>query len=220
LAAFVAESRALSAVLGSLGGPEFGRATNCPPWNLAELVVHIGMSVGIDDAELPPTPGGAPRAAADYYRRPERDTARYRQGNVDRTQEVAAAVLRTTAPAQWFDQACAAAVSTLGERELDQVVDVARVGPMTLADWVTTRVMSLAAHGIDVAITLQRPPWTTLAALTDVRPVLVDLLGAVPPAELGWDDQTLLAVGTGRRPLTDDERAVLGPAQDRFPLLS
>jgi hypothetical protein len=41
-----------------------------------------------------------------------------------------------------------------------------------------------------------------------------------PPAELGWDDLALLAVGTGRRPLTEDERSILGPAQHRFPLLS
>jgi hypothetical protein len=91
---------------------------------------------------------------------------------------------------------------------------------MTLADWVSNRVMSLAAHGLDVAITLDRPPWTTRSALTETGPVLVSLLGMPPLAELGWDDQALLAAGTGRRPLPEDERRILGPAQLRFPLLS
>jgi len=50
--------------------------------------------------------------------------------------------------------------------------------------------------------------------------VLISLLGAEPPARLGWDDRTLLAAGTGRRALTHHERAVLGSLQNRFPLLS
>ena len=220
LTALVEESRALSAVLRQLGAQEFGRATNCPPWDLAELVVHIAMSIGVEDGPPAAAPGGAVSTAADYYRRPERDTSQYRRGNVDRTREVAAAVAKTTSAAQWFDDACAATISTLSRRDLDQIIPISGVGSMTLTDWVRTRVMSLAAHGLDVAITLDRPPWTTRSALTQTGPVLVCLLGMPPPAELGWDDQALLAAGTGRRPLTEDERRILGPAQLRFPLLS
>jgi hypothetical protein len=91
---------------------------------------------------------------------------------------------------------------------------------MKLADWVVTRVMSVPAHGLDVALTLGSEPWTTRPALDVTRPVLISLLGAQPPAQLGWDDRTVLAAGTGRRALTSRERAVLGALQDRFPLLS
>jgi len=91
---------------------------------------------------------------------------------------------------------------------------------MKLADWVVTRVVSVAAHGLDVALTVDLRPWTRRSALDVMRPVLVSLLGAEPPAQLGWDAQTLLEVGTGRRELTSDERAILGIAQARFPLLS
>lgn len=220
MTALVAESGALSTVLEQLGAEEFGRATNCPPWDLAELVVHVAMSVRVGDEPPIAAPGGALSTAADYYRRPERNTSPYRQGNVDRTQQVAAAVLATTPAAQWFSQTCATAISVLRRRDLGQIVPIGGVGAMTLADWVTTRVMSLAAHGLDVAITLGRPPWTTRSALIEIAPVLTDLLGMPPPAELGWDDLALLAVGTGRRPLTEDERSILGPAQHRFPLLS
>jgi hypothetical protein len=115
--------------------------------------------------------------AADYYRRPERDTGQYRQGNVDRTQQVAAEVVTTTSAGQWFQDACATTISTLSRRDLGQIVPIDGVGPMTLADWVGTRVMSLAAHGLDVAITLDRPPWTTRAALNETGPMLTSLLG-------------------------------------------
>jgi hypothetical protein len=37
---------------------------------------------------------------------------------------------------------------------------------------------------------------------------------------LDWNDQTLLATGTGRRALTHHDRTMLGPLQDRFHLLS
>jgi len=218
--ALEAESEALSEVLHGLGGSDFERATNCPPWDLAELVVHIAMSIQVDGPPPPATAGGTLVPAAGYYRRPERDTRQYRQGNVDRTQEVAAAVLPTTSPAHWFDQARAGTVTTLSRCDPGQVVDISGVGPMTLTDWVITRVMSLAAHGLDVAITLDRPPWTTRAALAATTPVLVALLGMPPPPELGWDDRALLAAGTGRRPLTENERRTLGPTHLRFPLLS
>lgn len=37
---------------------------------------------------------------------------------------------------------------------------------------------------------------------------------------LAWDDQLLLEAATGRRALTDQDRMILGPLQERFPLLS
>ena len=75
----------------------------------------------------------------------------------------------------------------------------------------------MAAHGLDVALTLGIEPWTCRPALNVTRPVLVSLLGAEPPARLAWDDRTLPAAGTGRWPLTHHERTVLGSLQHRFP---
>lgn len=170
---------------------------------------------------LPVTlPAAIPAVPPVRDRRPERDTASYRHGNVEATRRVAATVLATVPAARWFDQTRASTLSTLSGRDPAQLVPLPGVGVMTLADWLTTRVMSVAAHGLDVAISLDRPPWTTPAALTELTPVLLDLLGGPAPARLGWQSQTLLAVGTGRRQLTATERAALGPSQHRFPLLS
>jgi hypothetical protein len=186
----------------------------------AELAVHIAMSIEVGSGLPPAGPGGPLSTAADYYRRPERGTVPYRQGNVERTQRVAATVGPAVSPARWFDQTYTATVDSLGRLDPGQILDIAGVGPMTLADWVTTRVMSVAAHGLDVAITLDRPPWTTRLTLSQTTPVLLSLLSLPLPAQPRWDDQTLLAAGTGRRALTEDERGILGPAQHRFPLLS
>ncbi len=215
------ESLALSAVLREVDPGDFARATNCPPWSLDELVVHIAMSIHLDDelatAAVSPT---AMVTAADYYRRPERDTPQYRQSNVDRTVEVAREVLAGTSSAQWFHQVSRDSVARLSRLDPGRPVQIQGRRPMTLAGWVTTRVMSVAAHGLDVALTLGLPPWTTRSALDITRPVLISLLGTEMPAELAWDDQTLLAIGTGRRALTPAERSSLGARQTRFPLLS
>lgn len=216
LAALDTECRALSAVLLDLAPDDFDRPTNCPPWNLKELVVHIAMSIKAS-GDLPGATDGA-ITAADYYRRPERDQPQYRQANVERTRDVAATVLADGMAAVVFDIVFREALTALRNQEPGRVVMIGGRGPMVLADWVATRVMSVAAHGLDVAISLGREPWTTGPALAVARPVLVDLLGAPVPA--GWDDQTLLAAGTGRRALTPADRTLLGPAADRFPLLS
>jgi len=216
------ESRALSAVLWQVDPEDFGRPTNCPPWNLNELVVHIAMSIHLgDDDDLPAAaPLSEVMTAADYYRRPERDTSAYRQSNVERTRKAAGDVLARMTAARWFDEVSRDTVLRLSRLDLGRLVQIPSCRPMKLADWVSTRVMSVAAHGLDVALTLGLQPWTTRSALDVTSPVLIALLGTKPPAQLSWDDRTLLAAGTGRRALRTPERAVLGPLQDRFPLLS
>lgn len=214
------ESRALSAVLRQVDPADFGRPTNCPPWNLDELVVHIATSIHLSDDELPAaTPLSGGMTAADYYRRPERDTSAYRQSTVDRTTAAAGDVLARTSAARWFDEVSRDTVLRLSRLDLGRSVHIPSCGPMKLADWVSTRVMSVAAHGLDVALTLGLQPWTTRPALDVTCPVLISLLGTEPAARSGWDDRTLLAAGTGRRALTLHDRAVLGPLQTRFPLL-
>jgi hypothetical protein len=73
---------------------------------------------------------------------------------------------------------------------------------MRLGDWTATRVISVAAHGVDIALTLRRVPWTTRSALTVMGGVFVSLLGVELPQRLAWDDQLLLEAATGRRALT------------------
>jgi uncharacterized protein (TIGR03083 family) len=220
LGALRGECGALVRVLGGLEGGAFLLPTNCPPWDLGELVVHVADSVSLR-RKLPD--GGVDEAlfsAADYYRRAERGTAEYRQRNVERAVRLAGSVPPGVSVVEWFERVAGETVALLEGDDLGRVVSIPGRGPMRLGDWVATRVVAVAAHGLDVAITLGRESWTTREALDLVRPVFVDLLGGEPAEELGWDDAAFLAVGTGRRALTDEERVVLGERAGRFPLLS
>lgn len=215
--AFDAECAALLGVMETLTPDDFELATNCPPWTLHELLVHISFSLRLPDPAVPVAVATlVPGTAADYYRRPERATVEYRSGNVQQARQSAASVqpegvitLFTDAWKQ-TSRICAAHHPT---RRLE-----AGGRALTVDAYLLTRLMSVAAHGLDVAITLSQPPWTTPHALRELCPVLTDLLGQAAPST--WTDQDLLEIGAGRRPPTEADRAQLGPIAARFPLLS
>ncbi|HEX4216554.1 MAG TPA: maleylpyruvate isomerase family mycothiol-dependent enzyme [Candidatus Dormibacteraeota bacterium] len=220
LAALGEELERLQPVLLGLQEDDLRRTTNCPPWSIQELVVHIADSIRLVGPLAPGDAGAALHSAADYYRRPERGTAAYRQSNVHRMRLLASEVLMTTSSTAWLDTVAASTLATLGAQDPESIVLVPRIGSMRLDDWIATRVISVAIHGIDVAITLGLESWTSASARRVTHDVLVDLLGEDPPPPLGWGLDDLLLAGTGRRTLTDTEREVLGAAASRFPLLS
>jgi len=216
LEAFDAECAAFAERVSSVAVPDLDRITNCPPWTLHELVVHVTFSITLPERLRPAPDGFEPRNAADYYRRPERDTDTYRTENVDRMQSIAATVARDDAASRFLD-AWKRAHATFLAHEQDERIAAGGMA-LTVDSFLVTRLMSVAAHGVDVVITLDEPAWTTASALACLRPLLVDLLGAEPPAS--WTDQDLLELGTGRRPLETADVEALGEHAARFPLLS
>lgn len=220
LVAFEDEARTLDTVLDGLSEDDFARATNCPPWNVKELVVHVGVVLPAPGA-LGDAPPGNPdlREPADYYRRLERRTAGYREDVVKKTQDFAVGLADGAAAAAFLAQRWRTALVEWTGRDLDRLV-TSRGGVTRLGDYVVTRVISHAAHGLDLALSLGRAPWTTATALALMRPVFVSLLGGEPPASLGWTDADLFARATGRRALDLADRELLGSRADRFPLLS
>lgn len=215
LDSFDAECEALSQVLDKVKLEDWKLPTNCPPWNLHELVVHIMFSIGVSRLEVT-EPEGPTSSAADYFRRPERDTSEYKGENVDRTQSVAAGVELGTA-ARGFKHAWKTASNTFSAHDPEQ-----RIGlfgrQYTLDSFLLTRLMAVATHGVDVALSLSLPAWTTPIALRALRPVLVDLLTSEPPSI--WSEQDFLEFGSGRRSLRYVDRGALGDLAERFPLLS
>lgn len=219
--ALAAECRELSAVLLSLNESEYERPTNCPPWNLKELATHALGSTCFEVAKLRVAARDAPIVeAADYYRRAERDEPSYRDGNVERWRAVAKRFSNGRDVAETFADAWPRTVADARSEDPSRLVGLDWGAAMRLADYAVTRVIGVAAHGVDVAITLGRERWTTDEALKTIRPALVSLLGREPPASLGWTDQDLLEAGTGRRALSATETDTLGPLVERFPLLS
>ncbi len=231
-AAFDRECNALLDVLRAIDDSDFGRVTNCPPWTLRELVVHIAYSACATPARLPPPADSAARVtAADYYRRAERATEGYRTGNVERTQQVARrypsghdatdAISAAWAQTRLRLEALDPATTMAGRANVIRGDTVLAQTEMLVTDFFITRVIALAAHAADVAITLEREPWTTEEALIVVTPTLAELFGEPDPRTvLGCGRLSFLLVATGRRPLTANERDRLGERSKQFPLLA
>ena len=209
---------AVLSVLDSCDTTDFDRATNCPPWTLKDLVVHLAGTTRLP-ADLRAGSGEVHRAA-DYYRRPERATQQYRQSNVDQVQRASSRYASGQDAVDALRRSRADVMTQLETEDLSRVVDVRNVGAMTLVGLLSTRVVAVAAHALDVSITLGRAATTSDGALSVCVPILVDLLGEEPSSALGWTDQAFFERGTGRTPLGDDEARTLGTAAPRFPLIS
>lgn len=213
LEAFRAEAEALDDALAQVTIEDLARPTNCPPWNVKELLVHIGG--GLPPAGVLRSTTQRPLLdAVTNYQRPERATTAYHEDNVRRTQAKAATIddgdVRQVLTRRWQDSLAD------WEGRPDGPVE-GHMGVILLSDFVLTRVIAHAAHGLDVAISLGLRPWTTREAFDVMRPVWLALLGA----EVDWDDDArLFACATGRSDLTGAERRLVGELASRFPLLS
>src|SRR5690349_5244375 len=152
LAAFVAEAESLSAVLAALAEAEFDRPTRCVPWTAGALLAHMGM--GVDQVALmlaDPAPARTDTDAVGYYRRDKRFSATTNRERVDgataaavRMGSGAALVARFTRT--WREVAAAVAAQPVG-----RVVRTRHGDAMLLTDFMVTRVVELAVHGLDLA---------------------------------------------------------------------
>jgi hypothetical protein len=114
---------------------------------------------------------------------------------------------------QWSETAAAAGRAAL----LAPLDVVATQGHrLALPDFLSTLVVEATVHHLDLTGHVPGPP-VTPAALAEVRRVLDGLLRGRAPS--GWSDRDYALKGTGRLPLTDDDRAALGALAERLPLL-
>ena len=86
------------------------------------------------------------------------------------------------------------------------------------ADFTATLAVETAVHYLDLTVSLPSAAPPDPAPLALVRRVLEGLLGTPLPAS--WDDASAAVKGTGRVPLTDEDRALLGPLAGRVPLFT
>ncbi|MGI5152361.1 maleylpyruvate isomerase N-terminal domain-containing protein [Plantactinospora sp. CA-294935] len=209
---FRVEALRLAEVLAGLTEPEFARPTLCPPWNVRELAAHVSTGAGrVVGMLAEPAPPRAEVDAAAYFGpakfTPETDTARIdtarREGaGFGSGHELAEEFART-----WRGTYAASLAAPPG-----RLVRTRHGDPMTLDEFLVTRVVELGLHGLDLAAALDREPWLTEPAGEMIAGLLTRAAGpgAVGLAEeLRWDRLTLVAKATGRRPLTGPERAEL-----------
>lgn len=208
LAAFDAESRRLAEVVDGLDDASFARASPCVPWTAGELLCHVQMTMErLGGMLAEPEPAGSGLVTArGYYRADERFSAAVNDERIASAQRGAAGVAGARELARGFRGARDRAWALISAAAPERVVRTRHRDRMLLAEFLRTRVLELAVHGLDLAIAVDREPWLTEPAALVTAELLLD-----PPAAArlrsaaGWDQVTLIAKLTGRDPLTADE---------------
>jgi uncharacterized protein (TIGR03083 family) len=136
----------------------------------------------------------------------------------DRAKEISDAYASGAELARAFDAMWPARVSAAAEADPSRSVQT--FGPvLRLDEFLRTRILELSVHRLDLLEALGRDRDVNAPAAPVVVGVLDGLLGQERPADLGWTDVEYIESGTGRRPISAEERATLGELAERFPLL-
>ncbi|HEY0636400.1 MAG TPA: maleylpyruvate isomerase N-terminal domain-containing protein [Pseudonocardiaceae bacterium] len=212
--AFVQEYELLGDLLAGLTDEQLLLPSRCHGWAVCDVVchLHLGLQELLCGFSVPAgrpadtgfatywrheQPGGSPpltytrfvRLVAGAYSRPGRLVTHLRP-----TLDAVLAQTRRAAPDDvWSFQGCA----------------------IPAADLIATWVVEAAVHHLDVTLHLPAAPPPAAPALAVVRET-AEALG-LPP--MPWDDVTLALRATGREPLDDADRVLLGPAAALVPVL-
>ncbi|MFF4309666.1 maleylpyruvate isomerase N-terminal domain-containing protein [Streptomyces sp. NPDC001507] len=208
LEAFRLEAGALSRAVAGLSEAEWDLPTRCEPWSVRELLGHVCVVIawlpGMLDA---PPPDKAEVSAVDYYRpddrfAPQTNTARLALAQDHAAGQASGAALVGDFAATWqrVYRLCRA------ESE-DRVVRTRHGDAMLLSQFLVTRVVEVAIHGLDLAEALRREPWLTPQAADAVLNLLLGPDQMTATLELGWDQSKFLRKVTGREPLDAAETA-------------
>ena len=210
--AFLAEADRLSSAVSAETGAAFARPSPCPPWTAGELLCHVTGAVGrLSHMLTGPEPDRAGQlvSALGYYRPDHRFSP---DSNADRiaTAQRGAARVAAGELAADFARARREAWALVRAAPPGRVVRTRHGDLMLLTEFLRTRVVELAAHGLDLATALNRDPWLTAEAAAVIEDLVLPP-GAAPVIRerLGWDGATLIAALTRRRPLTAAESGLL-----------
>jgi uncharacterized protein (TIGR03083 family) len=223
LAAFSAESHSLASVAVGWPDEHWDLPTRCPPWTVRDLLAHVRVGV----ARLPGMLAASPPAAAQvsarqYYRPDERFSAATNEDRISTARELAAAWPDGRALAADYAITWQQVYRSCAAEPADRVVRTRHGDAMLLSEFMVTRVVEVAVHGLDLAAALDRAPWLTEEAGSVVEELIADrdesLAGQVHSTSqaLGWEQAAFIEKATGRQPLTALERRQLTDANLRF----
>jgi uncharacterized protein (TIGR03083 family) len=215
------EYSAWSATLAELSEQDFARPTRCAAWDVKGLVGHVqrGVLRLVEALASDPAPP-ATHDAVTWWRAYDGDPDSPDSIEVaEQSVAIAAGYATGQELAEAFEALWRETLATVEAADTSSLV--VTFGPvLTLEEFLKTRVLEATVHRLDLEDALGRRGWGTDGAIGIVDDILVDLLGAEPPTELGWDAVDFIETGCGRRELTDAERKRLGPRlAARFPLL-
>jgi uncharacterized protein (TIGR03083 family) len=218
LEALAEECELVSSTVLELTEDVFARPTRCAAWNVKELLGHMYRDVNRTNEGLAqPPPEEITHDSVTYWR--AYDRVGDATSIADRAKEVAAGYPTGRAMAEAWDEMWRGAVEAASKEDPDR--SFLTWGPvLTFEEFLRTRILEVTVHRMDLEHACGRKGWGTDQAVSILDDILVGLLGAEPPPDLDWDAVDFIEVGTGRRELTDRERAILGVRRSsRFPLL-
>lgn len=211
------ETRRSIDVVRELPDEAFAVPTRCPPWDVRVLVGHMVRDLDRVLTYLAdPAPEAADTDLVAYWRSydPQAEGPRITASSIETAD-------RYGTPAELvegFDSTLRRCLEEAGREDPARVLGT-RLTSIRLDEFLKTRILEIGVHGLDLAAALNRRPWLTPAAASVVLSILIGLFGGDPAPALGWSDLTFIETATGRRPLTEAERSVLGDGADAFPLL-
>jgi uncharacterized protein (TIGR03083 family) len=213
----------VTAVVADLSAADLMRPSRCAGWAVADVLYHELL-----DARralrtyATPSDGPADRDDVTYWRDygpgggddrgPDGDEA---AAHARYVRIAASAYQPDWLVWEWTETAAAARRAA---RACDHPKLATQGHVLSMEDFTATLAVEAAVHYLDLTVDLPSAPEPDPAALALVRRVLAGLLGAALPAS--WDDTTAALKGTGRDPLTDADRAALGPLTSAFPLFA
>jgi len=224
LDALEAAYQKVTAVTAELGEADLMRPTRCAGWAVADVLFHnlvdarralrtfaspSDAPVDCDDVsywrDYAPAPDGNGAAA------PSGESAAHARY----IRIAASAYPPGTLAWEWSETAAAAcrAARACGHRAVTTQGHV-----LTVTGFAATLAVEAAVHYLDLTVDLPGAPDPDPGPLALVRRVLTGLLGG--PLPDSWDDVTAALKGTGREPLTGEDRQALGPSAGKFPLFA
>ena len=208
LDAFRLECEALTDAVAGLSDAEWDLPTRCAPWTVRDLLGHVCVVIDWLPVMLnAPAPGEAEFSAVEYYRPDDR----FSPGTNGK--RIALAQDRASEPA---DGAACAEDFAATWRRVDRLCRVQPDGrtvrtrhgdAMLLSEFLLTRVVEVAVHGLDLADALGREAWLTPAAGDAVTELLLGAEHAAAADMLEWSRPRFLRKATGREPLNEAEAA-------------
>ncbi|MFD1324680.1 maleylpyruvate isomerase N-terminal domain-containing protein [Micromonospora sonneratiae] len=208
LDAFRLECRQLGQVMASLSGEEWVRPTACVPWRVCDLLGHVCVVLAwLPEMLAAEPPTHADVTAATYYRPDSRFAPETNAARIDLAQQRAAAHPDGRTLADDFAATWQRAEELCRAEPEGRVVRTRHGDAMLLSDFLLTRVVEVAVHGLDFAAALQRRPWLTEPAGRLVTELLLGSDGVAAIRQLGWDRLGFLEKATGRAPISEAEHA-------------
>jgi uncharacterized protein (TIGR03083 family) len=204
---FGREAGRLTAALQSLREPDWDRPTGCVPWRVRELLGHVRVVIAWLPGMLSSgRPAGAEVSAVQYYRPDERFSAATNAARISLAQDCADAHATGASLLDDFAQTWRQAYDLCLIEPDQRVVRTRHGDAMLLSEFLLTRVVELAVHGLDLAAALDRQPWLTHEAADAVERLLLGHTDSDSVRALGWDQVTFLRKATGREPISEAER--------------